>query len=324
MKGEWVRECEGHTAVIFVHGILSSGEKCWLNPNGKYWPQLVKDEKSFEDVGIWVFTYRTDAFSASYTLNDVTDSLKEFMRLDKVIDRQNLIFVCHSMGGIVVRRYIVQQHVGLIDRHSNVGLFLVASPSLGADYANFLRALAKSLGNSQVEALCTGQSNTWLSALDTDFMNIKDTGRIQIRGKELEDNFFAGRFLFFFPRVVPPYSGAPSSAELLKEKAAKLSIEEKQKFQDAIRAVQKALYETRRYMKRTSRGEFRNPDTEEQLSLLRDKAASRIIPFDPELPSLCYVKAHGWADEKIWDDPQFKDLPLKLDDMLAKVLQLGH
>jgi hypothetical protein len=44
MKGDWVREGEGRTAVIFVHGILSSGERCWLNPNGKYWPQLVKDE----------------------------------------------------------------------------------------------------------------------------------------------------------------------------------------------------------------------------------------------------------------------------------------
>ena len=44
MQGEWVRKPAGETSVVFVHGILSSGEECWRNSNGAYWPELLEQE----------------------------------------------------------------------------------------------------------------------------------------------------------------------------------------------------------------------------------------------------------------------------------------
>ncbi len=41
MRGEWLRKPENHTAVVFVHGILSSGETGWRHGNGAYWPALL-------------------------------------------------------------------------------------------------------------------------------------------------------------------------------------------------------------------------------------------------------------------------------------------
>jgi hypothetical protein len=44
------------------------------------------------------------------------------------------------------------------------------------------------------------------------------------------------------------------------------------------------------------------------------------MPHDPKLAYLCFVKGNGWADRKLWDDPRFRDLPVRLDDMLDKVV----
>lgn len=44
MHGEWLRKPTGTTTVVFVHGILSSGEKCWQHANGAYWPELLNHE----------------------------------------------------------------------------------------------------------------------------------------------------------------------------------------------------------------------------------------------------------------------------------------
>ncbi|MFW5640274.1 MAG: hypothetical protein ACOC0H_03815 [Thermodesulfobacteriota bacterium] len=44
MKGTWIQKPKGETTVVFVHGILSSGEACWRNRNGAYWPELLKNE----------------------------------------------------------------------------------------------------------------------------------------------------------------------------------------------------------------------------------------------------------------------------------------
>ena len=65
------------------------------------------------------------------------------MRLDGVLASDRLIFVCHSMGGIVVRKYIVERQAELIGAGKEIDLFLVASPSLGSTYADWLSPLAQ-------------------------------------------------------------------------------------------------------------------------------------------------------------------------------------
>jgi hypothetical protein len=139
MPGEWVRKPQGEASAVFVHGILSSGETCWRHDNGSYWPELLKNEPELASLGIYVFTYQTGIFAGSYSLSDIVDALKEHMRLDGVLQCKRLIFVCHSMGGIVVRKYIVERAAELIQAGKEIDLFLVASPSLGSSYANWLR-----------------------------------------------------------------------------------------------------------------------------------------------------------------------------------------
>jgi hypothetical protein len=184
MQGEWIRKASHTATVVFVHGILSSGEQCWRHENGAYWPNLLRDEPDFQALGIYVYTYQTGFASGSYSLDDVVDDLKErVFKLDNVADSKRLIFVCHSMGGIVVRKFLVQQ-AHRLEQHE-IGLFLVASPSLGSRYATWLEPIAKLAGHAQAKALRFSEDNQWLNGLDHDFVNLKESKRLKLFGKEL-------------------------------------------------------------------------------------------------------------------------------------------
>lgn len=217
MQGEWLREPSGDTTVVFVHGILSSGEECWRHKNGSYWPNLLIEEPDLLSVGVYVYTYKTGVFSGRYTLGDAVDDLKErLFKLDEVADSKKLIFVCHSMGGIVVRKLIVDQLSELKERNNEIGLFLVASPNLGSDYANWLAPIAKLMGHTQAKLLESSPDNQWLNDLSKNFKNLKEHQKLKLYGKELlEDEFIAFPELIH-KQVVEPFSGAYYFADPIK------------------------------------------------------------------------------------------------------------
>jgi hypothetical protein len=90
MRGERIRNTGGPTSVVFIQGILSSGESGWRNKNGTFWPEIMKRELKLEPVGLYVFTYETDFFSRDYRLVDVVDALKEHMRLDGLLTSEQI------------------------------------------------------------------------------------------------------------------------------------------------------------------------------------------------------------------------------------------
>jgi hypothetical protein len=204
----WVRQPTKGTTVAFVHGFFSSGEACWKHENGAYWPNLLQKDPELVDLGIYVYTYQTSILSGTYSLNDVVDDLKLHLKLDNLTDSPRIVFVCHSMGGIVVRKLLVKHAVELIGQNVEIGLFLVASPSLGSNYANWFSRIATFMGHKQADVLTFGKSNVWLDELDKDFWNLKESGRLNITGQELiEDKFIVFRG-FWRKQVVEGFSGA--------------------------------------------------------------------------------------------------------------------
>ncbi len=193
-------------AVVFVHGILSSDATAWSGPQAS-WPDLIIRNLTLEQVGVYTFTYKTHFMSGSYRIGDAVDALREQLELDNLYELNALIFVCHSMGGVVVRKFILDRQSDLKQRSLTLGLFLVASPSLGSKYANLFSAIIKVFGHAQADALKFGRDNEWLNDLDQNFMNLKESRHLNLHGKELvEDTFFALRG-FLREQIVPPFSG---------------------------------------------------------------------------------------------------------------------
>jgi len=217
VQGKWITTTPNtDISVVFVHGVLSDGNSCWTNENGSYWPKLLDSESNLGSLGIYAFTYHTGFFSGSYSLGDIVDALKEHMKLDGVFKSRRLIFVCHSMGGIVVRKFIVERAAELIQEQKEIGLFLVASPSLGSSYADWLSPLARTLGHSQADALRFVRNNVWLSDLDKEFKNLKESGRLKITGKELVEDKFIFLDKLIGRQVVERFAGAVYFGESFK------------------------------------------------------------------------------------------------------------
>ena len=224
MDSGWIRKPRNGVAVVFIHGILGT-EFTWRHENGAVWPLLLCAEPELDDFGVYLFNYRADAFSGTFTIQDAVDNLKERFRLDKVFQLTAIVFVCHSMGGIVARHFVVTQQASLIKAKTKIGFFLVASPSLGSEYANFVATIAP-LYNAQLDILRVGQENPWLATLDRTFMDLKEDRDIPIFGKELiEDNsIFLKRFLRR-AQVVEPFTGARYFGDSVKiEHSDHLSI----------------------------------------------------------------------------------------------------
>ena len=95
-------------------------------------------------------------------------------------------------------------------------------------------------------------------------------------------------------------------------------------FDKALDAVNKALTETRKYQRHLREGGERNRKNEDLLTELWGDASSEIRPFDQELAYLCWVKGHGWADEVVWDNPIYKELPIALDQILERLRDLSE
>ncbi len=208
--GTRIRSSSSDICVIFIHGILSNGEQAWMNGAVTTWPRLLAKDDSLSSVGIYEFSYRSDAFSRTYNLGDVVDSLREFFDLDALWSTKRLIFVCHSMGGIAVRRFIVVNQAKFIDRGTEIGLFLVASPSLGPKDENALHFLARLARNAQADLLRFSQTNTWLNDLDKEFLTLKENRKIHIVGKELieDETIKIKKLLGLNTKIVEPFSAA--------------------------------------------------------------------------------------------------------------------
>ena len=206
MQGTWLRKPEAGRVIVFVHGFLSSNDTCW-NSADTSWPELVVSDPSLNGCGVYKFDYRTSLSSRLFGPGDAAKSLTFHLEVDGVLDQDQIVFVCHSQGGIVVRRHLVRAQREYERRQVGVGLLLVASPSLGSGYAGVVSWVWY---HAQLSALRLSQKNHWLNELDSDFIDMKEERRFPLFGKELieEHPMVLPRGLLPRAQIVPPHSAA--------------------------------------------------------------------------------------------------------------------
>jgi len=172
-KNAWIRQVSSDTVVIYVHGILSDNVDAWLTQAQPcaYWPDILAADDEFAGASVYLAGYYSKYDSGSSSIADAAGAL--WVALSTVhgplglaaTDYKNIVFVAHSLGGVVVRKMLASFGNQLSDR--NLAVLLVASPSNGSDYATLISWLTKYFPNSLAKEL--SKDSETLTALNEAF-----------------------------------------------------------------------------------------------------------------------------------------------------------
>ncbi|KAH6672474.1 ankyrin repeat-containing domain protein [Halenospora varia] len=135
--------------IIAVHGLNGDPEDTWTHKNGAYW---IKDflPPEFPGARIYTYGYNADVLASFGTGNIDTFAkvlLEEIMntRTKTEEQRRPIIFICHSMGGLVVKRTLIV--AAQRTRYKNIksstsSIFFMAVPHRGNDHASIFSKIA--------------------------------------------------------------------------------------------------------------------------------------------------------------------------------------
>jgi hypothetical protein len=215
----WYHYNKSDTVFVFVHGIFSESRTCWLyedrqNPSlDRFWPEMVVEDSRLREPSVYLGGYYTAVDSTTYDASDCAKQLFTSLRNpdsenhDAVLDRDNIIFVCHSTGGIVVRSMLIDNANAF--KNKKVGLVLIASPSLGSYYANYLGFLSEHANNQL--GLTLRKGDRLLEDLDRRFKDFVYNQTIpNMTGSEFYENHFIVHSKWFSDpkKVVEMFSAA--------------------------------------------------------------------------------------------------------------------
>lgn len=155
------------TVVVFVHGIFGNGRTTWLNTTtNAYWPDLLRTDDAFKESDIYVHSFSSPYFSNSYTIDDLVENMREVFDKDGVMDHKEVVFICHSMGGLVVRGFLkrYQQYAQKVSL-----IYFYSTPTDGAHITQLARFLSQ---NPQLRGMLPIDSNDYLNGIQKDWRAI--------------------------------------------------------------------------------------------------------------------------------------------------------
>ncbi len=163
------------TTIVFVHGLGGNPAATW-----GIFPDLVKADPELKDCETVFFGYPTSLFRLPFTnkypkIQTLADALRTLLDV-KYEDRKDFILVCHSLGGLIGRCYLVEE----VKHETKLrvrGLLLYAVPNDGAGLAKVSSYV--SWRHNQLRQLC--RDSDLIRGLDSDWATTKIARRIKIR-----------------------------------------------------------------------------------------------------------------------------------------------
>lgn len=164
---QWVSRStpNAKVAVVFIHGLTGGTLETWTNANGKTFFELLKATEGVgSQVDVFAFGFTSNVLkSGSLDVREAANKLHESLKFNKVLDYPGIVFVGHSMGGLVTLRYLVN-HRELVSKVPTIVLF--ATPQEGAQIASVGKYV---LNNDATRQLIPLDGNDFLKLLNDDW-----------------------------------------------------------------------------------------------------------------------------------------------------------
>ena len=155
-ESKYLRRVEANkTVIVFVHGLGGDSDSTWKSGQS-YWPKLLEEDLLFNDTNIYAYEYPTRLTSETMSIDELAEDMRIRLKADGVSTHLNIVFVAHSMGGILVRAYLLK-NTDVVAR-TRFSYFL-ATPALGSGFAS----IASAAGSKQLQSLKEFQSKDYLA-----------------------------------------------------------------------------------------------------------------------------------------------------------------
>ena len=93
--------------IVFVHG-LHGDREAWRASNGAYWPQLIQTDPHFQKSDVVVAEYPTPSRHGQFSTVQLSQLLWQQLKRQKVWDHSEIVFIAHSLGGIVTEEMLLE------------------------------------------------------------------------------------------------------------------------------------------------------------------------------------------------------------------------
>jgi len=93
--------------IVFVHGIHGSGES-FRASNGAFWPDLIRTDPRFAYSDVEVAEYPSPESNGRMSSVQLADILWTRLKQDHVWDHREVVFLAHSLGGILVEEMLLR------------------------------------------------------------------------------------------------------------------------------------------------------------------------------------------------------------------------
>jgi pimeloyl-ACP methyl ester carboxylesterase len=150
--------------IVFVHGLFGDADSTWRYSTTIYWPKLLLGDVAFQDSDIYVAAYSSPYFGNTMDLDEIATDLNTRLIADNVFSKhREVIFVCHSLGGLVVQRLLLKFR----EHNQQVPfIYFFATPETGVEIAK-LASLFSS--DPLLGVLLPGDANEYLQSMETDW-----------------------------------------------------------------------------------------------------------------------------------------------------------
>ncbi len=191
----WERFSGSDKVLVFIHGLLSEGERAWSSKEAD-WIELVANDPQFTSCDIFLAEWYSTLLSGETDLLSSADSLAQDLSREingnrPALSASHIIFICHSMGGLVARQALVRRPDLFKDKQ--ITLLTFGTPAKGVSLAVKLERIAQAAGHHQVLALKSDSPP--LTALHQDFADLAAGSKGRITGAEfVESHLVAPRY----------------------------------------------------------------------------------------------------------------------------------